>query len=54
MDIFKAYAYSSPFVIVGSVSLFLFFTKFSFKNSIIGKNNDIENNNKLLKGDKDE
>ena len=35
MDIFKAYAYSSPFVIVGSVSLFLFFTKFSFKNSII-------------------
>lgn len=28
--------------------------KISFKNSIIGKNNDIENNNKLLKGDKDE
>lgn len=33
--LFKAYSYSSPFVIMGSISLFLFFTKMSFRSIII-------------------
>lgn len=35
MDPYKVYSYSSPIVIVGSTSLFLFFTKFSFRSKIV-------------------
>ena len=35
IDPSKVYAYSSPLVIVESVSLFLFFTKLSFKSNVV-------------------